>query len=100
MREEQIHSSKARRLAKHPVLNLGPKPGYRYFKLIGEAMRQLTNILTTHGNGYQRAALGIGTIIGPVLGMVFGQSMIGGAISLVGMTVLGASVGAAVGLKW
>ena len=63
-------------------------------------MRQLNNILTTHGNGYQRAALGIGTIIGSVLGMVFGQSMIGGAVSLVGMTVLGASVGAAVGLKW
>ncbi len=63
-------------------------------------MRQLTNILTTHGNGYQRAAVGIGTILGSVLGMVFGQSMIGGAISLVGMTVLGASLGAAVGLKW
>jgi hypothetical protein len=63
-------------------------------------MRQLTNILTTHGNGYQRAALGICTVIGSVLGMVFGQSMIGGAVSLVGMTVLGASVGAAVGLKW
>ncbi len=63
-------------------------------------MRQFTNILTTHGNGYQRAALGIGAIIGSVLGMIFGQSMIGGAISLVGMTILGASVGAAVGLKW
>ncbi len=63
-------------------------------------MRQLTSVLTTHGNGYQRAALGIGTIIGSVLGMVFGQSMIGGAISLVGMIILGASVGAAVGLKW
>ena len=63
-------------------------------------MRQLTDILTTHGNGYQGAALGFGTVIGWVLGMVFGQSMIGGAVSLVGMTVLGASVGAAVGLKW
>ncbi len=63
-------------------------------------MRQLTNILTTHGNGYQRGVLGIGTIIGSVLGMVFGQSMIGGAVSLVGMGVLGASAGAAVGLKW
>ncbi len=45
-------------------------------------------------------ALGLGTTIGGMLGIVFGYSMIGGAVTSVSMTIVGGSIGAAVGLKW
>ena len=48
----------------------------------------------------QLMALGIGTIIGGMLGIVFGFSMIGGEVTSLSMTILGGSIGAAVGLKW
>ena len=48
----------------------------------------------------QLIALGIGTTIGGMLGIVFGYSMIGGAVTTVSMTMVGGSIGAAVGLKW
>ncbi len=48
----------------------------------------------------QLLALGIGTILGGVLGIVFGGSMIGGSVTLVSMTMVGGLVGSAVGLKW
>ncbi len=48
----------------------------------------------------QLMALGIGTIIGGMLGIVLGYSMIGGAVTTVSMTMVGGSIGAAVGLKW
>ncbi len=48
----------------------------------------------------QLIALGIGTTLGGVLGIVFGGSMIGGSVTLVSMTMVGGIVGSAVGLKW
>ncbi len=69
----------------------------------------MQNVLAGHGdtdkrNPRKRAgqliALGIGTILGGVLGIVFGGSMIGGSVTLVSMTMVGGLVGSAVGLKW
>ncbi len=69
----------------------------------------MRNVLAGHGatdnrNHGKRAgqllALGIGTILGGVLGIVFGGSMIGGSVTLVSMTMVGGLVGSAVGLKW
>ncbi len=48
----------------------------------------------------QLLALGVGTTLGGVLGIVFGGSMIGGSVTLVSMTMVGGLVGSAVGLKW
>jgi len=48
----------------------------------------------------QLMALGIGTTIGAMLGLVFGNSMIGGAATTVSVTIVTGSIWAAVGLKW
>ena len=69
----------------------------------------MRNVLAGHGDTDNRnlrkragqlIALGIGTILGGVLGIVFGGSMIGGSVTLVSMTMVGGLVGSAVGLKW
>ena len=69
----------------------------------------LRNVLAGHGDTENRnlrkragqlLALGVGTTLGGVLGIVFGGSMIGGSVTLVSMTMVGGLVGSAVGLKW
>ena len=69
----------------------------------------MRNVLAGHGatdnrnlgkRAGQLLALGVGTTLGGVLGIVFGGSMIGGSVTLVSMTMVGGLVGSAVGLKW
>ena len=69
----------------------------------------MRNVLAGHGDSENRnlgkragqlLALGVGTTLGGILGIVFGGSMIGGSVTLVGMTMEGGLVGSAVGLKW
>ncbi len=69
----------------------------------------MRNVLAGHGDSEnsnlgkragQLLALGIGTTLGGILGIVFGGSMIGGSVTLVSMTMVGGLVGSAVGLKW
>ncbi len=69
----------------------------------------MRNVLAGHGDTDKRnlrkragqlLALGVGTTLGGVLGIVFGGSMIGGSVTLVSMTMVGGLVGSAVGLKW
>ena len=69
----------------------------------------MQNVLSGHGDTDKRnlrkragqlLALGVGTTLGGILGIVFGGSMIGGSVTLVSMTMVGGLVGSAVGLKW